>query len=546
MDLNGRRQSGRRALAAIDSQDPRWPRYGPKVAHLLLDKEASTDRIRAWASLLAPVRDHLRSWLETAMRDRTSLGRSEPAAIALAELESDRPMVLADLALKADLPQQIKAFSAKYSSASIDEEAVRFFEEQLGKPVSSRSLAVDRDDLARRKANAAVCLVRLGRSQAVWSTLETEPGPGFAAYLSERLSIARASPFAVFNRIEFAGSAARLALIIGLGGYSVGDLAPLDRDVMIGPLLELYRTDADAGVHAAIAWLLRGWGKGAAVERCDSELRSLEPRTRMGWRHGAEGHTLAVIRGPVEFRPLWRDDFSSQAPAYSLQSRKINHSFEIATSKVTVDQYRRFLEESKIGPEWHPRFLHGDFYVKKISPSGNCPINSVSFYAAARYCNWLSRKAGVPEEELCYQPAEPHPLGKVVIRANHVQKAGYRLPTDEERLFATMPSTTARFYFGDSFAALKDYEWFRENSDRCTSPVGLLRPNALGLHDTLGSLFEWTSSVTSQTTEGRQLLRGMPYTAQSSDLKWWNVIRADPSYPNPAVGFRVARTVPGA
>jgi formylglycine-generating enzyme required for sulfatase activity len=537
------------ALAAIDSQDPRWPRCGPKVSDLLLEKEASTDRIRAWASLLAPVRDHLRSWLETAMRDRTSLGRSEPAAIALAELESDRPMALADLALKADLPQQIKAFSARLSSATIDEEAVRLFEEQLGKPASSKSLADDQDDqddLARRKANAAVCLVRLGRSESVWSTLESEPGPGFAAYLSERLSIARAPPLAVFNRIESAGSAARRALIIGLGGYSIGDLGPLGRDLMTRPLLELYRIDADAGVHAAIAWLLRGWGKGAEVERCDGELRSSEPRARMGWRHGAEGHTLAVIRGPVEFTSLWRDDFSGPAPAYSLESRTINYSFEIATTKVTVDQYRRFLEESKIGPQCYPRYLHGEYYVKKISPSGNCPINSVSFYAAARYCNWLSQKAGIPEEELCYQPTEPHPLGKVVIRANHLQKAGYRLPTDEERLFASMARTTARFYFGASFAALKDYEWFRDNSDRCTSPVGLLRPNPLGLHDTLGSLFEWTSSVASQKTDGRQLLRGMPFTAQSSDLKWWNVIRADPSYSNPVVGFRVARTVPGA
>ncbi len=481
--------------------------------------------------------------LETALGDHTRVGRSEPAAIALAELESDRPVLLARLILKADLPKQLAALSARLSSTPLDAGAVALFEEQLARPGAPGPSGADDDDLARRKANSAACLVRLGRPEAAWRTLETEAGPGFASYLSERLPIAGTSPFVVFNRIEVAGDAARRALIVRLGGYSIEELGFFDRERMSRRLLERYRFDPDSGVHAAIAWLLRSWGKSAAVERCNLELCSSEQSSSVRWRQDAEGNTLVLIRGPVEFPATWRDDFSQPVAVYTPVTRRINHSFAIATTEVTVDQYQRFLNEERIESKWFEKFLHGKHYVKEVSPTGNCPINSVSFYAAARYCNWLSRKVGIPHDELCYEPAEANPLGKVLIRANHVQKTGYRLPTDEEWPFASRAGTTTRYYFGESYNALRNYEWFSENSNRCTMPVGSLRPNGFGLHDTLGSLLEWTSFVPSQHTEGRQLLRGMSYNALATQLSTWEVIRANPAYPNPGVGFRVARTI---
>ena len=40
------------------------------------------------------------------------------------------------------------------------------------------------------------------------------------------------------------------------------------------------------------------------------------------------------------------------------------------------------------------------------SPEPTCPMNSVSWYDATAYCNWLSKKDGIPEDEWCYGPNE--------------------------------------------------------------------------------------------------------------------------------------------
>ena len=42
--------------------------------------------------------------------------------------------------------------------------------------------------------------------------------------------------------------------------------------------------------------------------------------------------------------------------------------------------------------------------MKQYSPEPSCPIISVSWYQAAAYCNWLSKKEGLPENQWCYMP----------------------------------------------------------------------------------------------------------------------------------------------
>jgi formylglycine-generating enzyme required for sulfatase activity len=74
------------------------------------------------------------------------------------------------------------------------------------------------------------------------------------------------------------------------------------------------------------------------------------------------------------------------------------------------------------------------------------------------------------------------------------QKEGhsrYRLPTEAEWEYAARAGSTSAYYFGNDVSQLGDFAWYKDNSDKCTHPVGQKPPNAWGLYDTLGNVWEF-------------------------------------------------------
>src|SRR5690606_34356208 len=124
--------------------------------------------------------------------------------------------------------------------------------------------------LAMRQANAAVLLLRMGAAEHVWPLLEHSPDPRVRSYIIHWLSPRGGDAKTIIARYQRETDVTvKRALLLCLGEF---ELADADKQPLIERLLAVYRTDPDAGLHAAAEWLLRQWKQGEQLAAIDKEL----------------------------------------------------------------------------------------------------------------------------------------------------------------------------------------------------------------------------------------------------------------------------------
>jgi formylglycine-generating enzyme required for sulfatase activity len=107
------------------------------------------------------------------------------------------------------------------------------------------------------------------------------------------------------------------------------------------------------------------------------------------------------------------------------------------------------------------------------------PVEQIRWLDAVEYSNARSRR-----EQLmpCYDPQ----TGKCNFGAN-----GYRLPTEAEWEYACRAGTRTKYFFGEDPIQLGKYACFKGNMTRGPAVVGSKQPNAWGLYDMGGNVWEW-------------------------------------------------------
>jgi len=155
---------------------------------------------------------------------------------------------------------------------------------------------------------------------------------------------------------------------------------------------------------------------------------------------------------------------SDEKPSHSVT---ISKGFWMGQTEVTVGAYKRFAQATgrtmPPGPFWDSGWRQD-----------NLPMVNVTWDDAGSYCVW----------------------------------AGGRLPTEAEWEYAARAGTQTGYYFGNDAALLGNYAWYNANSGLVAHPVGQKKPNAWGLFDMLGNVFErcqdWFGSYSSQAVTDPQ------------------------------------------
>jgi hypothetical protein len=451
----------------------------------------------------------------------------------------------------------------------------------LGRAIPAEERLAARDDLAKRQAAAAIALLHLGHPESVWPLLRHAPDPSRRSYLIRDIGRSGVRADLIVGRLEDETDvSARRALILVLGQFD-GDQLPLAvRKPLASQLLLLYRNDPDPGVHSAIDWLLRhskqgledrrfDWNEAQTLRVMDDELAGQPPSGRH-WFVTAEGHTLAIVQGPVEFAmgsPAY-DTYRPKGPEEAQHRVRIVRSFGVSTKEVTVAQFQRFLEANpavrraaQTDPSRDPS--RGSRTLSKASPEEDCPQVTITWFEAAQYCNWLSRREGIPEEEWVYPSLDRIKEG-MELPKGYLTRTGYRLPTEAEWEFAARAGATTMRFYGSSEELLREYAWYGGTTFAERSwPVGQLKPNDLGLFDIYGNVWEWIQDLWKQYPSGPmpsirldaedatlmvsaqypRPRRGGSYSYEAPFLRSANRGRYIPDERRDSVGFRIARTV---
>jgi formylglycine-generating enzyme len=226
---------------------------------------------------------------------------------------------------------------------------------------------------------------------------------------------------------------------------------------------------------------------------------------------------------------------------------RITRDFYIGRYEVTVGQWARFAAEARYRSEaekgssggfgWDGRALVQAPRYNWRSPgyttSDRHPVSIVTYDDALAFTRWLSQKSGF----------------------------AVTLPTEAQWEYAARGGTSTRFYGGAADSAAPEIGWFRSNAPDGPREVGQKRPNASGLFDTAGNVYEWCldwygpygaapasdplETRSNLSDKPRRVLRGGSWLKDARALRSAARYRNTPGSRNADNGFRVAASTLG-
>jgi formylglycine-generating enzyme required for sulfatase activity len=205
--------------------------------------------------------------------------------------------------------------------------------------------------------------------------------------------------------------------------------------------------------------------------------------------------------------------------------KTIENSFAMQSKEVTVGEYQKFV--SNTGYKTEAELNRGCAYYLNGEPvwevslnwrnpgfeqESNFPAVCLTYNDAKAYANWLSGETAQQ----------------------------YRLPSEVEWEYAARSGTTTEYPWGNEIGKnLANCGWCgSEWSNRSAAPVGSFSPNAFGLYDTVGNVWEWTHQSSSQSDV---TVRGGAWNFAPSLARAATRLILAPDFRANYIGFRLVR-----
>lgn len=235
--------------------------------------------------------------------------------------------------------------------------------------------------------------------------------------------------------------------------------------------------------------------------------------------------------------PEDKNAFEEEAPQHKV---RISKGFQIGTYEVTLGQFQRFLaslNEQERNTIETTEFQHANTHGETAA------VAAVSWNDAQAFINWLNRKEGGEK---------------------------YRLPTEAEWEYAARAGSKTIYSWGDKPEDAPEYAWFNmqhadlriwfpvgefQKKEDFSHPVGLKKPNAWGLYDMAGNVWEWVNDwygaayyrnspgvdPTGPNNGRVRCFRGGSWYGSVTNLR--SAFRGlnTPNYRSASLGFRVVR-----
>jgi formylglycine-generating enzyme required for sulfatase activity len=186
--------------------------------------------------------------------------------------------------------------------------------------------------------------------------------------------------------------------------------------------------------------------------------------------------------------PNWdKERLSNEGPSHRV---RITHPFYFGLYEVTQEEYQRVMGWN------HSEYSASGRERDKVAglDTTRFPVENLEWRDAAEFCQKLSE---LPEEKAAGR--------------------SYHLPSEAQWEYACRAGTTGRYSFSPNGSdipkkldedALADYGWFSGNSGGMVHPVGQKKPNAWGLYDMHGNVWEWCQDFRDAT--GASYYAGSP------------------------------------
>jgi len=231
-------------------------------------------------------------------------------------------------------------------------------------------------------------------------------------------------------------------------------------------------------------------------------------------------------------------------------------TFALGKTEITRGQFAEFVKQTKYISgdkcwtleEGNYEERNGDWNKPGYPQDDKHPVVCINLNDALAYANWLSRKTGKK----------------------------YRLPTASEWEYAARGNTGTSRYWGDNPDDACGYANGADNTAQAqiqgatswsvhnctdgfayTAPVGHFKPNAFGLHDMLGNVWEWVAdnyhdSYVGAPTDGSawqgdsalRVLRGGSWNNSPWNVRAAIRYKSEPGLRFSSFGFRLARSLP--